>query len=152
MKCYEIPLEGNDYYYNGLRANLLALCTSLAGVSIYSIVKSSPDGIFSNTPGWVAIIILMLVSLFIFFSTKFMPNRFYVFEFSRKPTHRKKIAMFWYASLQLSVGVFCSFFFDYMFSAFTLRLFATTMIFLLIYFIGMNEFAKNAVEKSVLIK
>jgi hypothetical protein len=149
MKRYDIPLEGNEYYYNGLRNNLLSFCVSLIGVAIYALVKSWPDGMFSNIPAWISMTGLIVLVMIIFFSTKILPSRFYVFNCAKKPIYNARKAAFWNASLQLSTGVFCSFFFDVMFSPVTLRLFITTLIFLSIYGIGMNEFAKNAVKKSI---
>lgn len=148
MRRYDIPLEGNEYYYNGLRANLLTFCTSLIGVVIYSLVKSWPNGVFSNKPAWIAMGGLIALAMIIYFYTKLLPNRFYVFWAGKKPVYNRRVAMFWYASLQVSTGVFCSFFFDAMFSTLTFRLFITTLVFLFIYALGMNEFAKKAVKIS----
>lgn len=150
MKCYNVPLKGNEYYYNGLRANLLTFCTSLIGVAIYSLVKSWPDGIFSNWTAWIAIAGLIVLAMLIFIYSKFLSNRFYVFNCGKTPSYNKCVATFWFASLQLSTGVFCSFFFDFMFSPLTTRLFVTVIIFLIIYGVGMNEFAKNAVRSATL--
>ncbi|WP_029568907.1 hypothetical protein [Pantoea ananatis] len=152
MKRYDIPLVGNEYYYEGFRANIMSFVVALVGVVIYSVIKLYPSPGFTNNPSWIALGGVILSLLIIFAWTKKFSNRFYVFNKSKVPTYNPVRAKFWFGIYQLTTGVFCSFFFDILFSEVTLRLTITTLVFLFIFAVSLNGYSKNAVKISNLIE
>jgi len=146
LKRYDIPQEGNEYYYERLRTNLSSFCLALGGVCIYSVVKSFPDKSLTDFASWEAISGLLIAYVVAYLASEKLAHRFYVFANSTQPTYRPLLAKFWFFICQLFVGVFCSFFFDFMFSPFNFRMLISVVVFFAIYFVSMNEFAKCAVK------
>lgn len=145
MKKYKIPHSGNEYYYSTLYSNLLLLSLSMLGAVVYSFAKTFPDMPSTEITAWVVVLIMLFYPLILILISKKISNRIYIL-WGGAPSENKCRAKLWNFTLQLSIGVFCSFICDFLFSEITSRSVITVFIFLAVVHVGLNGFSKNAVR------
>ncbi|WP_459175767.1 hypothetical protein [Ewingella americana] len=152
ITTYEVPHEGNEYYYEGIKSVINGFVWSLLGVIVYSLCKDfSPERYHTLAP-WAAMLgFTAYMAVLGFFCNK-LKNRIYYFTKDRKPVFNPKLSKFWYLSLQLSTGVFCAFFFDLMFADITVKTLIVTIIFMVINCAGMIGFAQSSIKIAVLLR
>ncbi|WP_234082133.1 hypothetical protein [Enterobacter quasiroggenkampii] len=109
-KRLEVPFEGNDQYYEGLRGLMISSICSVFGVILYAglLGKLTLNNFSLDTMiallGWAFV-------CFVIWIVSFKRTNRVLISFS-DPTPRPKVAAFFLILLYIVIGTFCALLFD----------------------------------------
>ncbi|MXG71447.1 hypothetical protein GRW77_08955 [Escherichia coli] len=106
----EIPFEGNEQYYEGIRGFLMSFICSVLGVILYAFLLGKITFSTFNINTFIALLGCVALCLVIFLMSYKRTNR--VIIYFTDPTPRPRIAVFFLVLSYIFVGTFCALLFD----------------------------------------
>lgn len=109
-KRLEVPFEGNDQYYNGIRGVFMSFICSILGVILYAVLlgKLTWDNFSYNT---MITLLSCLFVCFVMWVMSFIRTNRVLISFT-DPTPRPRLAGFILILLYIVIGTFCALLFD----------------------------------------
>lgn len=109
-KKIEIPFEGNDQYYEGIRSLLVSSICSVLGIILYSALLGKITRENFSLDAMVALLYWVSIC-FVLWIISFKKT-YRIFVFFIEPTPRPKVAGFFLILLNIVIGTFCALFYD----------------------------------------
>lgn len=106
----EVPFEGNDQYYEGIRGLMISFICSILGVILYAILLGKLTCGNFNINTMIPLLGCVFVCSVIWVMSFIRTNRVLI-SFT-EPTPRPRVAGFFLILLYIVVGTFCALLFD----------------------------------------